>query len=445
MTGQVLAPSVGAVQARPDRIVAVMHDVEVSQPIAEIVRPDPAGRHADRAWLLVRAFTEPLGMLPLDLPADGLTAMAIAAAITNRYWPEIAPRVAAAGGDLSSGLPVCGVRVPRVPGYLIGREAVLAAAAPLTVVICTRNRPESLARCLASVVNQRYPRFRVLVVDNGPDEPGTAQVVGEIADGRVDYLAVPRTGLAHARNAALAALPGETVAWLDDDEVADPHWLSEVARALAQHPEADMVSGAVVPAELETKAQLWFEEFGGLTKGRGFTPAVFSPATAGRHDPLYPLPSFGAGANMATRPGVIESIGGFDTALGAGTPAMGAEDVLAFMLLLRRGGTIVYHPSALVRHYHRRELAESMSQLVGYGKGLTAAYTSLVLRSPSSLPALLRLVPRATRDLFGRNTARNAGIGEDFPRELLRASRRAMLNGPSAYLRGRRQARQGPA
>lgn len=445
MTGQALAAAIGGYEARPDRVVAVVRDVEVSEPIAEIAGRDPAGRHADQAWLLVRAFTEPLGILSLDLPAGGLPATAIAAAITDRYWAQIALRVAAAGGDLSGGLPASGVRVPRLPGYLSERDAVLAAAVPITVVICTRNRPQSLARCLASVVDQRYPRFRVLVIDNGPEEPATAQAVREVADGRVEYLAVPRAGLANARNAALAALPGETIAWLDDDEVADPYWLCEVARALAQHPEADIVCGAVVPAELETKAQLWFEEFGGLTKGRGFTPALFSPATAGGHHPLYPLPSVGAGANMATRAGVIESIGGFDPALGAGTPAMGAEDTLAFMLLLRRGGTIAYHPSALVRHYHRRDLAQSLSQLVGYGTGLTAAYTSLVLRSPSSLPALLRLVPRATRDLFGRDTARTAGIGEDFPRELLRASRRAMLKGPWAYLRGRRQARQGLA
>ena len=72
---------------------------------------------------------------------------------------------------------------------------------------------------------------------------------------------------------------------------------------------------------------------GGHSKGRGFTPAVFSPDTARIQSPLYPLPPFGTGANMAFRPRVIERIGGFDTALGAGTPAMGSEDTLAFSVL----------------------------------------------------------------------------------------------------------------
>src|SRR5205807_167629 len=91
-----------------------------------------------------------------------------------------------------------------------------------------------------------------------------------------------------------------------------PHWLAEIARALADHPAADVVSGVIVPAELETAAQVWFEQFGGHSKGRGFRPAAFSPATAKTQSPLYPLPPFGTGANMAFRRGVIG--GGLRTA-----------------------------------------------------------------------------------------------------------------------------------
>src|SRR5205823_3427276 len=184
-------------------------------------------------------------------------------------------------------------------------------------------------------------------------------------------------------------------------EVADRYWLAEIARAFAEHPTADVVSGVIVPAELETRAQVWFEEFGGHSKGRGFTPAVFSPATAKIQNPLYPLPPFGTGANMAFRPGVIERIGGFDPALGAGTPAMGSEDTLAFAQVLRGGGTIVYQPTAVTRHVHRRDLAGLRKQLVGYGVGTAAAFTALVMREPRVVFGLVRLVPTVLRDLFG--------------------------------------------
>jgi GT2 family glycosyltransferase len=423
-------------------VPGVVRDIDVSAPIAAIPATTPAGHRVDRVWLLVRAFTEPLGHLDLELPTGGLSPAEVAATIDRAFGPAIRDRVRAAGGAIHTPLTPEGVTVPGEPAFLAGRAQVLRDAPAITVVVCTRDHPGPLARCLDSLLAQAYPRFRVLVVDNAPSTDATARVVAE-ANKRgtvaVEYLLEPEPGLSRARNAAVAAAPGEILAWTDDDVVADRHWLVEVARALAEHPEAGVVSGAVVPAELATPAQIWFEQFGGHSKGRGFTPDVFSPATAHRQSPLYPLPPFGVGANMTFRPGVIESIGGFDPALGAGTAAMGSEDTLAFTLVLLDGGTIVYQPSALVRHYHRRDVEGLRRQLVGYGTGLVAAYTGLLVRRPRAAGPLLRLVPTALRDILGRDPAREAGLRADFPRELLSANRRGMIRGPMAYLRGRRR------
>src|SRR5262249_48942034 len=183
-----------------------------------------------------------------------------------------------------------------------------------------------------------------------------------------------------------------------------------------------------------------FEEFGGLVKGRGFGSARFE--RDGKQSPYYPLPPFGAGANMITMPGVLERIGGFDAALGAGTPARGAEDTLAFTEVLTRGGAIVYWPRAIVRHHHRRELDGLRDQLYGYGVGLTAYYTALAMRQPSSLFHLARLAPAALRDLLGASGQREGGVGSAFPPELMRIGRVGMLHGPAAYLRGRRACRR---
>jgi glycosyltransferase involved in cell wall biosynthesis len=423
--------SAATTTATTRRIPALVRDLELSESLPTLRPVGPYGERAERVWLLVRMYTEPIGSLLLDLPEQGLSPAELAAAVDRAMGPAVRQRTAAAA---SAG---------PVPPYLARRTEVLRSAPSLTVVVCTREHPEQLARCLDSLIAQRYPRFRVVVVDNAPTSTDTYEVVRRAAErGPVDYLAEPQPGLSRARNRAVAACPGETLAWIDDDEVADPYWLSEIARALADHPEADVVSGVIVPAELNADAQLWFEEFGGHSKGRGFTPAVFSPATAHLQSPLYPLPPFGTGANMTFRPGVIERIGGFDEALGAGTPAMGSEDTLAFTQVLLRGGTIVYRPTALVRHYHRPDLASLRRQLVGYGRGLIAAYTSLVMADPRVLWPLLRLAPTALRDLLGAGSLRVAGLSAGFPRELLRDNRRGMLQGPLAYLRGRRQARR---
>lgn len=404
-----------------DRIPATVVDLELAGPIPDILGVDPHGRRVERAWVLVRQFTQPIGALLIDVPPQGLAAADLAAAVDQEIPPASRPE----------------------PGYLTSRAEILTDAPHITVVVCTRERPDGLARTLDSVLAQRYPRFRVLVVDNAPVSDGTVRVVADAAaqataagHGAVDYVREPRPGLSHARNRALRAAAGEIVAWIDDDEIADPHWLAEVARAFAEHPEADVVTGAIVPAELATDAQLWFEQYGGHSKGRGFTPDVFSPATAHRQSPLYPLPPFGAGGNMVFRPGVLERIGGFDTALGAGTPAMGSEDTLALMQVLVAGGTVAYQPSALVWHRHRRDLAGLRTQLVGYGTGLTAAYTSLLLRDPRLIRPLLRLAPTALRDTFG-DSDRLAGLRADFPRGLVGANRRGLLTGPVKYLRSR--------
>jgi GT2 family glycosyltransferase len=418
--------------------VWVVQDIEVTQPLPAVVDSGPDGSAITRALLLVRLCTEPLGVLRLDMPAGGLTAQAVGEALGVQYGGALAQRL---GADaLATGaVPVTGLPAPTCSSYVDVRDQVLARAPEITVVVCTRDRPDSLRRTLDSLGEQRYPRFRVLVVDNGLDR-ATADVVRAAARGlAVEYLPVVQPGLARARNAAVAAAAGQTVAWLDDDEVADRNWLAEIARGLAEHPDADVLCGAVVPAELATTAQIWFEQFGGLVKGRGFTSAVFSPQTRDTFHPLFPLPPWGAGANMVTRPGVVERVGGFDPALGAGSPAMGGEDTLFFMEVLRGGGTLVYLPAILARHYHRRDVAGLRSQLVGYGTGLTAAYTALVRRHPLEAARLPAIAGRAARELWGSGGHRTASIEADFPRELLRANRRAMVCGPLAYLRGRRR------
>ena len=414
---------------------AVVLDLELAEPLPAVAAVAADGRRVEQAWVLVRLFTQPLGTVLIDVPAGGLTPADLAAAVETELGPVVRRRL---GGPV----PVGGLTPASEPAFLARRRVVLATAPHITVVICTRERPGALARCLDSLLAQEYPGYRILVVDNAPVTGATAEVVRAAGRrGPVDYLVEPKGGLSFARNTAVAAAPGEILAWLDDDEYADPNWLAEVARALADHPEADVVSGVIVPAELETQAQLWFEQFGGHSKGRGFRPDVFSPRSAHRQSPLYPLPPFGTGANMTFRAGVIERIGGFDTALGAGTPAMGSEDTLAFTQVLVGGGTIVYQPSAITHHYHRRDLEGLHKQMVGYGAGLTAAYTSLLLRRPGLLWPLLKLAPGALRDLTSSDSLRVSTLQDDFPRELLKANRRGMIAGPRAYLRGRRAAK----
>ncbi|WP_051574815.1 glycosyltransferase family 2 protein [Mycobacterium sp. URHB0044] len=314
----------------------------------------------------------------------------------------------------------------------------------VTVVICTRERPDDLARAIESLKAQSQSGFRVLVVDNAPTSDVTATVVAEKRDGDLllDYVVEPTPGLSWARNCALRHVATEFVAWIDDDEVADENWVGEVTRALGSVPDAAAVSGSVVPAELETWAQWWFEQYGGHTKGRGFTGAVFVGTDPEVQNPLYPLPAFGAGANMTFRTSALSAMGGFDVGLGAGTETRGGEDTLMFSQLLLAGHTVVYHPAALTRHFHRRDVGDLEKQMFGYGVGLTAFYTALLRWNWRLALPLIRLTPRAVLDMSGaRGSAATTGLPKEFPPGLLRLKRRGLFLGPVSYVRARRRAR----
>jgi O-antigen biosynthesis protein len=140
---------------------------------------------------------------------------------------------------------------------------------------------------------------------------------------------------------------------------------------------------------------------------------------------------------MAFGRAALTRIGGFDVALGAGTPARAGEDTAAIADLMLDGGTFVYWPGAVMWHAHRRTVTEVADQLNGYGSGLTGFYTRALLRDPRRLGTLARLAPGALRDLRG-DSVRTATMSASYPASLRRASRLGMLAGPARYLRSRR-------
>jgi glycosyltransferase involved in cell wall biosynthesis len=394
------------------------------------------------ALVLVRMFSEPIGMLSLALSERGLEPAELAAEIAGHLGVELRERFADCAIAWTGSLPTNGLAPGRTPSFITGRERALADGPEITVAICTRDRPDDLARALDSLQHQKYPRLRTLVVDNAPSDDRTRRLVSELARKReIGYVTETRPGLSWARNRAIDESLSEIIAWTDDDEVCDPWWATEIARAFVEVPEADAVTGMVAPAELETESQAWFEQYSGVHRSRGFTRAVFSPATAHEQSPLYPLPPFGAGANMAFRRDAVERIGRFDCALGTGTSTLAGEDTAALSTLLLVGGTIVYQPSAIVHHRHRRDYGALERVMLGYGRGLSAYYASMLVRHPGCLPELVRLSGRAMRDHVSRDGQRLGDL-EGFPRELLRTNRKGLLQGAFKYPGAWRTARR---
>lgn len=237
-------------------------------------------------------------------------------------------------------------------------------------------------------------------------------------------------------------MESDVIAWIDDDEVADRDWMTWIKRGFAASSRPDAVAGVMLPAELETDAQVNFERYGGFNKGRGMLPEILRAGTASVPDPLYPLPNFGAGGNMAFRTGALRAIGGFDARLGAGTLTHGGEETLALSLLLQNGATVLHWPPAVTWHYHRRTDEALEKQFFGYSAGLTAFYASVLHASPRSIWRILGIVPSGLRRMLAnRKTGGQDGPPVGFPDHLLRAGRRGLLQGAWLYVREARKQR----
>jgi glycosyltransferase involved in cell wall biosynthesis len=315
-------------------------------------------------------------------------------------------------------------------------------------------RVETLERCLGSLRAVEYPDFEVIVVDN-------RRVAEPVSIEGVRVVHEPRPGLSAARNRGLAEASGEIVAFTDDDVEVDPVWLLAIALRLRAHPEEVGVSGLIVPGELETPAQLAFEDYYG-----GFGPQHLVPlshrlrggagAGAGRQVlvdaldeehgvvttfPLYAAGSLGVGANMAFRADVLRRLGGFDEALGAGTPTQGGEELAVFAQLVWQGHSLGFEPAALVRHSHRRDDDALRVQVEGWGRGFTAMLCAIALKDPGHIPRIAGVVPTWLRWVRSNDSGERRGR-PPRPRQLVVAELAGMARGPIAYARSSLQQRR---
>ncbi|MEM7257042.1 MAG: glycosyltransferase family 2 protein [Pseudomonadota bacterium] len=117
----------------------------------------------------------------------------------------------------------------------------------ISVCLCTYKR-DTLQKTLQSIADQSSPddcTLEVVVVDNDEHESGRA-TCSAFADSALDvrYFVNSQRNLSAVRNATMEHAHGDLLAFIDDDEWADPHWIAALYEAL-QHYQADAVFGPV--------------------------------------------------------------------------------------------------------------------------------------------------------------------------------------------------------
>ncbi|MEV6597205.1 glycosyltransferase [Actinoplanes sp. NPDC051346] len=346
-------------------------------------------------------------------------------------------------GRAPRGFVELGIEAGRLDGVELRRliTALPAAAdAPpddslsISVVLCTRNRPEHLRTALASLQRLEYANFEVVVVDNGSDTDATHRIVADLDDARVRSVDAPVAGLSRARNVGLRHARHDLVAFTDDDVVVDPGWLAGIAAGFRSEPDVSCVSGMVPSVELTSPCQAYFDKR--VTWARNCVRESFSLRRPRPAEPMFPFEvgRFGTGANFAIRRQTVIALGGFDEGFGVGSPTGGGEDIDMFVRVLLNGHTLVYEPSAIIWHRHRPDLASLTKQIRDYGTGLGAWITQLALQPRTAMMITRRSVPALAH--LGKITR----IERDHDPEigdLGRAERLAVLRGPLALLKAR--------
>ena len=309
---------------------------------------------------------------------------------------------------------------------------------PVTVVVCTRDRPDQLRDMMNSLAQLDYPNFELLVVDNNPASGLTAPVVEEFDAVPARLATAVGKGLSIARNVALRAAQHDIVAFTDDDVIVEKSWLKNLVYGFARDAGVVCVCGMVPSAEVRTPAQSYFDRR--VDWAQTCEPALFDLANPPEGEPLFPfrVAFYGTGANFAIRRDVAIALGGFDEGMGAGSPTAGGEDIDMFSRVLLAGHMLAREPSAVVWHCHRRTTEDLEHQIYTYGLGLGAWFTKLALQPRTAIMAARRVGP-GLRHLRSVTVVEpdHTAAPEPALDGLHRTELRGVLTGPWALVKAR--------
>jgi hypothetical protein len=282
-----------------------------------------------------------------------------------------------------------------------------------SVLVPNLNGEHFLEPCLTALAQQTLPPSQVIVIDNGSTDGSVELVRRRFPKARLLTFSENR-GFAAAMNAGIAETTTRFVAFLNNDAVAEPTWLEELAKCLARHPSAAAATSKLLlagePGRLDGAGD-------GLTRS-------FLPYVRGHGEPDDgrfgdELEVFGAsGAAALWHASVLREVGGFDERFFAYY-----EDVdLSFRARLR-GYEIWYAPRSVVRHTRG---------------GTAGQHVDFALFHPVKNRWFMLV-----KDLPGRTAARRSAAilaGEAFfwgrtirrgaPRALLRAYREVLRDWP---------------
>jgi glycosyltransferase involved in cell wall biosynthesis len=249
----------------------------------------------------------------------------------------------------------------------------------ISVIVCTHNRADHLFNALQSLVEQLMPRhkYEIIIVDNASKDetPDVVRHFESAANIRYVYEGV--LGLCHARNTGWHQAKGHYIAYLDDDAIASPQWLTAIEEGFASTPSVGVVGGPVNPIWEGIRPQWLSDEI-----APSLTIIDWSNKIKVISDVRV---EWLVGTNMAVSSKVMERVGGFHPSLDrVGKRMLFSGDVFLQKQVIREGYLCLYHPDAVVRHLvPQSRLKKRWFIRRYYSQGLSDAVMQLIEEKPN--------------------------------------------------------------
>jgi GT2 family glycosyltransferase len=244
----------------------------------------------------------------------------------------------------------------------------MSAPGPASVIVVSRHRAAELRRCLVGLGQQDHPCFEVIVVA----DPAGAAAVADLAVKRVVF---DQANISAARNLGLAQAASPVVAFIDDDAVAEPTWLSRLV-APFQDDSVSQATGFV-----RGRNGISFQWRACEVDAQGQDHPIRVPDTVTLHRGNGQRAVKTQGTNCAFRTAELQAIGGFDPAF-----RFYLDEADVNLRLAARGGLTAIVPMAQVHHGFAAS-ARRRADRVPLDLHEIAASTAVFLRRHASAPA----------------------------------------------------------
>lgn len=222
----------------------------------------------------------------------------------------------------------------------------------VSIVIITRNRAASLVACLRSLRHQVPSSAEILVVDNNSTD-NTRVAVGKMSflfkREALRYVFEPTVGISRARNRGLEEAKYSRVAFIDDDCLTSPSWISQAHKSITAHPDAAAIIGPNKPynrINVFSQAAAFFYDHWVIQSING--NVVYNPE-------LLDLKNVALNRDFLQKHGIR-----FDESLALG------EDCDLGIQIEKAGGLIIFNPNMIVRHKHPTELGDFLVKQIAY-------------------------------------------------------------------------------